>query len=110
MQRRTVLTGLVAAVAATSLVPSNRAMAGRVHQIEIRDFAFVPTRLKVAPGDEVTWINRDVVPHTATASDESWDTGSLDQGQSTTLTIAEGMQARYFCRFHPSMVAELVIG
>lgn len=109
MHRRTVLKGLVAACAATGLVPARRARAGRVHKVEIREFVFAPARLTVAPGDQITWTNRDVVPHTATASDESWDTGLLEQGQSKTLTIAEGLQIRYFCRYHPSMKAELVI-
>ncbi len=109
MHRRTLLKRLVAAGAATGLAPSSRVLAGRAHRVEIKAFAFVPARLKVAPGDEITWINRDVVPHTATAADESWDTGTLDQGQSATLTVSEGMQVRYLCAHHPSMVAELVL-
>ncbi|MEM1197897.1 MAG: plastocyanin/azurin family copper-binding protein [Pseudomonadota bacterium] len=108
MHRRTVLKGLVAAGAATGLAPSSPVLAGHAHGVEIKAFGFEPARLKVAPGDEITWTNKDAVPHTATATDESWDTGSLEQGQSATLIVSEGMQMRYLCQHHPSMVAELV--
>ena len=110
MTRRNLIRGLVAALAASGLLPRGSAMAASEHEVEIKGFAFVPARLQVAPGDKVTWINSDVVPHTATASDESWDSGSLEQGQSRTLTVSDAMRGSYFCRHHPSMVAELVIG
>lgn len=108
MNRRSVLKGLVAALAASSLWPRSGAMAATHHTVEILEFTFVPQRLKVAPGDKITWINKDIVPHTATALDESWDSGSLEQGQRQTLTVSDGMRGTYFCRHHPSMVAELV--
>ncbi len=111
MKRRTVVQGLVVAIAASGLLPVLRgsAIAGNSHKVEIKAFAFVPSQLKVKPGDEVTWLNSDVVPHTATGSDESWDTGTLEQGEQRTLIITEDTKADYFCRHHPSMVARLVI-
>src|SRR3712207_496669 len=35
--------------------------------VEIRNNAFVPAQLNVAPGTTVTFVNRDTVPHTVTA-------------------------------------------
>lgn len=101
----------MAAVAATGLLPpaQGRAASSVSHEVEIKEFAFAPARLNVALGDKVTWINTDVVPHTATASDESWDSGSLEQGGRKTLVVSEGMGGTYFCRHHPSMTAELEI-
>ena len=109
MTRRSLLKGLVAAIAASGLLPRGAASAAVEHAVEIKAFKFVPARLKVAPGDKIIWRNADVVPHTATASDESWDAGSMEQGQNQTLVVSPGMQTQYFCRHHPSMVAELVI-
>lgn len=43
------------------------------YRVEIKHFKFVPERLTVAPGDTVVWVNLDLVPHTVTAKDESWD-------------------------------------
>ncbi len=111
VKRRTVVQGLVAAIAASGLLPvlGSRAEASNSHTVEIKAFAFVPSDLKVKPGDKVTWLNSDVVPHTATGSDESWDTGTLEQGEQKTLIITEETMADYFCRHRPSMVARLVI-
>lgn len=109
--RRHVVRGLVAVLAASGLLPALRsfALAGRSHTIEIKEFAFVPARLMVKPGDQVTWLNTDVVPHTATGAEESWDTGNLQQGAQATLKITSDMKADYYCRHHPSMVAQLVV-
>ena len=114
MRRRFVLKGLVAACAATSLSSlcggaARAASASKNHHVEIKGLVFVPGRLAVKPGDKITWINRDIVIHTATAKDGSWDTGSLENGASHTLTVTEGMSGSYFCEFHPSMTAEIFV-
>ena len=49
------LVGLIAPVAAR---PENGA------QVSIDNFTFSPAELTVAPGTEVTWTNRDDIPHT----------------------------------------------
>ncbi len=79
------------------------------HVVEIRDFAFVPATLRVRPGDRITWINRDIAPHTVTAADESWDSGEMAQGATYTHTVKADQTDKYFCRFHPSMSARLDI-
>ena len=44
--------------------------------------AFHPEVLEVQRGDTVVWINRDIVPHTATATRKSgWDTGTAPSGK-----------------------------
>src|SRR2546423_277336 len=48
---------------------------------------FHPAVLTVAAGDTVVWVNRDIVPHTATATGGTkWDTGQLTHGQSVPFT------------------------
>ncbi len=79
------------------------------HTVEIRDFAFVPATLRVRPGDRITWINRDIAPHTVTATDESWDSGEMAQGATYTRTVKADQTDKYFCRFHPTMSARLDI-
>lgn len=73
------------------------------HVIEIRDFQYQVPDASPQPGDTVTWVNRDLVPHTATAVDQSWSTAELKQGERGSIVITEGMQAAYFCRYHPAM-------
>jgi len=80
------------------------------HAISISDFEFDPATLQVKPGDRITWTNSDIAPHTATALDGSWDTGELTRGQSKTLVVTAEFATDYFCRFHPSMTARLIVG
>ena len=61
------------------------------------------------PGDIVIWKNRDIVPHTATAKDGGWDSGTIEAGGSWQTVITEDMIGTYFCVFHPSMIASLSI-
>lgn len=82
---------------------------GNEHVIEIKSMLFSEPELDVRIGDQVTWINRDVVPHTATAHDKSWDSGQLKQGESFTLTITEETYPDYLCLYHTQMKAHLSV-
>ena len=113
MQRREVVGWMAAAIAAASLpftIPVFAQMqpAPTVHTVDIHDFVFAPKMLNVKPGDRITWINKDIVPHTATANDKSWGTGSLKPNQSRTITVTKGRFDGYFCRFPPSMQAKIL--
>jgi plastocyanin len=101
-------TGLVQASAVSS---EDKAEIPEVtaHVIEIRDFVFSPISVEVKTGDTITWTNFDIVPHTATAKDNSWDSGSLKLGESFTSTVTDDMQLDYFCIFHPMMEASLTL-
>ena len=45
--------------------------------VAIADFAFDPETVTVDAGTKLTWTNDDEAPHTATADDGSFDTGTL---------------------------------
>lgn len=80
------------------------------HVVEIRGMAFHPEVLQVRRGDTVVWINRDIVPHTATATRQSgWDTGTLLQGKSGQYVASHGGEDAYFCRLHPVMLGKLIV-
>jgi plastocyanin len=74
-----------------------------VHVVEIREFRFVPASLAVAEGDTIRWVNRDPVPHTATASDSTWDSGRIASEQSWSFVVGRGMSGEYVCAYHPTM-------
>lgn len=109
MQRRIFLRGMaVAGAAAMTGAPIVQAATGaRVKRVEVSEFVFSPTRIQVGPGDRIIWTNRDIVPHTATATDQSWDTGEIGPNESVEITVRAAMSEAYFCRFHPSMKAQL---
>ena len=79
------------------------------HVIEIEDFQFVPAVLEVKVGDTITWVNRDYAPHTATAEDDSWDTGNLEFKEKARIKVSAKTATEYYCRYHPNMKASLII-
>lgn len=76
---------------------------GITHRVSIVDFSFDPSELNVATGDTVEWTNDGAAPHTATATDQSFDTGVIDPGGNASHTFDKAGAVDYFCAFHPSM-------
>lgn len=115
IERRAFLSGAAAVITVAALGLQNGKAAKsaerrpRNHMVEIRNFRFVPSKLEVEIGDVITWINRDIAPHTATAADRSWDSGTIKKDKSHSVTVTKEMTGRYFCRFHPHMRATLEI-
>ena len=78
------------------------------HRLDMRGLAFHPRDLQVVPGDTITWVNRDIVSHTVTASDSRWDSGEVPPAGRFSV-VAEGTDTiRYECRYHPAMVGSLL--
>ena len=81
--------------------PSGEAV--RSEKVEIVDFAYDPDPTTIQAGGKVTWINRDSAPHTATADDGSFDTGTIDQGKLKSESFKQPGTYTYICTIHPSM-------
>jgi len=79
------------------------------HVVQIRQLQFQPAQLVVGPGDTVTWVNRDIVPHTASAIDAGWGSGELAEHESWQWIAQAGSTAQYYCVYHPSMRGEIVV-
>ena len=77
--------------------------------VTIAGFAFDPADLEVAAGTEVTWTNDDSAPHTATADDGTFDTGTLEQGDSGSATFDEPGDFPYHCAIHPDMTGTITV-
>ena len=77
------------------------------HVVEIEGSQFNPAALKVKVGDTITWLNKDIVPHTATAKDASWDTGLMAMNARQSVVVTAEMHLDYYCRFHPMMIGEI---
>ncbi|HSK93481.1 MAG TPA: cupredoxin family copper-binding protein [Candidatus Angelobacter sp.] len=95
--------------AAAFAVGADPARAGSGHSVEIVDFAYAPPEITITVGDSVTWTNRDAIPHTATATDGSWDTGLLDQDESGTITFTAPGTYEYLCTPHPTMTGRVIV-
>lgn len=77
--------------------------------VNITNFTFNPPSISVSPGDTIVFVNQDSAPHTATSDAGVFDTGTLANGQSGSITIAEAGQYEYFCSIHPAMKGSIVV-
>jgi plastocyanin len=68
--------------------------------VSMVDSAFRPASITVDAGEAITWTNDGDLPHTATADDGSFDTGTLDAGDSGSVTIDEPGTYPYYCKLH----------
>src|SRR3954468_6892385 len=79
-------------------------------QVVIENFTFSPDVLTVSVGTEVTWENRDDIPHTVTSEDTtSFASGFLDTGDHFTYRFATPGTFPYFCSVPPMMTAKVVV-
>jgi plastocyanin len=75
--------------------------------VEIHRFKFTPAEMEVAAGASVTFINLDLVPHTATG--DGFDTGTLKRGESKKITFAEAGEFPYLCTLHRHMKGRILV-
>ena len=78
--------------------------------VSIEDFYFESAHAAVQPGDTITWINEGAHPHTVTADDGSFDSGTLQPGQSFSWTFQAAGTVTYHCAIHPSMLGSVSVG
>ena len=71
--------------------------------VAIADFAFDPETVTVDAGTKLAWTNDDEAPHTATADDGSFDTGTLKLDDTGAVALDQPGTYTYYCRFHPFM-------
>lgn len=78
--------------------------------IDIKNFAFSPKSLTVAPGATVTVTNQDAVAHTITAMQGGFNTGDIAPGQSKTFTAPNAAgRYTYICSIHQYMTGMLTV-
>jgi plastocyanin len=80
--------------------------------IEIDDFIFKTTTLKVKKGTAVTWINNGRVQHDVTSTTNSPKQGlsseMLGNGEKYSFTFNEAGMYQYFCSPHPTQMRGVV--
>lgn len=76
---------------------------------DIADFEFRPPTIEVAAGGTVTWTNAGVAPHTVSATDGSFDSGTLETGGVFEQTFASPGSYAYLCQMHPDMAGTVEV-
>src|SRR5262245_14033752 len=67
--------------------------------VTIENLQFRPAELTVRRGDRIIWVNKDFFPHTATANDKAFDSGSISSNGNWTLTASTVGDHSYICTF-----------
>ena len=87
------------------------------HTVTIDATRFSPEKLPIKAGDTVVWINKDLIPHTASSMETGvpsarfvrggleaggFDSGTILAGESWRHTFKRKGEVPYTCLFHPS--------
>lgn len=99
------MAGLLLAAGLAAYLP---AASAATRTIVIEGMQFAPVTITVKQGDTVVWVNRDFVPHTATAG-EAFDSGPIAAGASWRFVPRTAGRYAYVCTLHPTMKATLVV-
>ena len=79
----------------------------KTHTVTMENMRFQPEHLTVARGDTVVWVNKDLVPHTATSKTGGFDSRIIQAEKSWKFTVRKKGDFAYVCTFHPTMTALL---
>jgi len=92
-----------ALLAVTELVPASAASPQASIDLGIRQFAFAPQEITIAPGTKIVWINHDEAPHTVVSNDKSFASKGLDTEDKFEHTFEREGDFGYICSVHPFM-------
>jgi len=97
-----ILLSLAAAAALAGAHASSAQTGGHEYTITMSSMSYgkIPSGLKV--GDTIVWVNRDTVPHTATARDKSFDL-RIFPGKTARLTLQKAGSIPFICIYHAAM-------
>ena len=94
----------LAGAAAAAAPPAPRP----VPAIAIAGMRFGPSPAGLRVGSTILFVNRDIVAHTATARDHSFDV-VVQPGQSARVALRHAGNIAFYCRFHPTMQGMLAV-
>jgi plastocyanin len=97
---------LAAIAAAGPGTPTAREGGSRT--VEIRNYAFHPSPLRIDRGTKITFVNRDAAVHDATRRG-SFGTGRLRPGDAATVRFRQRGTFEYVCTIHSGMRGKIVV-
>jgi plastocyanin len=82
---------------------------GEAHEVSIDNFSFTPMEMTIPAGSQVTWINKDDVPHTVVSVDHKFKSQALDTDEKFSFTFSNTGTYEYFCSVHPKMTGKIIV-
>jgi plastocyanin len=77
--------------------------------VTIEQMRFNPPILTVRRGDRVVWVNKDLVPHTVSATSKAFESHSIAPNASWNYVARTRGNFAYGCEFHPTMHGTLIV-
>lgn len=78
------------------------------HTVQIVEMTFRPEEIRVRKGDEIVFLNLDMVTHDVTEeTSRAWHSPPIPAGESWTLKVQQS--DRYFCSIHQVMKGRIVV-
>ncbi|HZB69128.1 MAG TPA: hypothetical protein VE403_02085 [Sphingomicrobium sp.] len=93
---------LIASTAASLLLSTPAAAAPQTHVVVIDKMKFGSVPANIRRGDTILWVNRDIVRHTATAANKSFDV-DLPPKTRKRMTVRASGSIGFICKYHPGM-------
>ena len=81
---------------------------GKTHTVLMKQMKYGPLPQNVKVGDRIIWKNADVVRHTATARDGSFNV-DLPARSQRTVTVRKPGTIPFYCTYHPAMKGALIV-
>lgn len=78
------------------------------YTVVVSQMKFGPLPKNLQVGDVIVWDNQDLVDHTATARNDSFDV-LLPAGKKATQTLEKAGNFAFYCKYHPGMTGDLVV-
>ena len=77
-------------------------------QIVMEKLVFAPAEVQAKVGDTIEWVNKDVLAHTATARDGSWNV-IIAPNKTEKQVLRKSGTFDYYCKYHPNMTGKLIV-
>jgi plastocyanin len=81
----------------------------KTHTVIMEGMVFQPNMITVAAGDTIVWVNKDMVPHSATSNTAGFDSKVIQANASWQTRMERPGDFDYVCSFHPMMTAKLQV-
>ena len=79
-------------------------------EVKIENFTFAPQRVTVKAGTTVTWTNNDTATHQIVSKGDPFPgDGTIDVGETYSVTFDTPGTYDYFCGIHNSMTGSIVV-
>ena len=86
----------------------NEQKQAKAYTVEIKNMAYAQPEMTVPAGSKITFINKDMMGHTATV-DGGFDSGLLKQDASYTVQLDKAGEYNVYCKIHTFMKMKITV-